>query len=135
MAYDKKKIFEQAKDAITKNNLFFIEDIIAFIPISKPTFYDYFPIESNELNTLKGLLEQNKTKTKSSIRAKLYKSEKAAELLALYRLICTPEEHQKLNQQYIDHSSKDGSMSPNLSNLSNEELEKRLNLVSKLETK
>jgi hypothetical protein len=35
----------------------------------------------------------------------------------------------------IDHSSKDGSMSPNLSNLSNEELEKRLNLVSKLETK
>jgi hypothetical protein len=81
------------------------------------------------------LLEQNKTKTKSSIRAKLYKSEKAAELLALYRLICTPEEHQKLNQQYIDHSSKDGSMSPNLSNLSNEELEKRLNLVSKLETK
>jgi hypothetical protein len=135
MAYDKKKIFEQAKDAITKNNLFFIEDIIAFIPISKPTFYDYFPIESNELNTLKGLLEQNKTKTKSSIRAKLYKSEKAAELLALYRLICTPEEHQKLNQQYIDHSSKDGSMSPNLSNLSNEELEKRLNLVSKLEKK
>jgi hypothetical protein len=35
----------------------------------------------------------------------------------------------------IDHSSKDGSMSPNLSNLSNEELEKRLNLVSKLEKK
>jgi hypothetical protein len=35
----------------------------------------------------------------------------------------------------IDHSSKDGTMSPNLSNLSNEELEKRLNLVSKLEKK
>jgi hypothetical protein len=35
----------------------------------------------------------------------------------------------------IDHSSKDGSMSPSLSNLSNEELEKRLNLVSKLEKK
>ena len=112
MAYDKKKIFEQAKDAITKNNLFFIEDIVAFIPISKPTFYDYFKIGSNELNDLKEMLEQNKTKTKSSIRAKLYKSEKAAELLALYRLICTPEEHQKLNQQYIDHSSKDGSMKP-----------------------
>lgn len=35
----------------------------------------------------------------------------------------------------IDHSSKDGSMSPALSNLSNEDLEKRLELVSKLEKK
>ena len=106
MAYDRNKIFEQAKEAITSHNLFFVEDIVAFIPCSKPTFYDFFPVESNELNELKELLEQNKIKTKSSIRAKLYKSQKAAELLALYRLIATPEEHQKLNQQYIDHSTK-----------------------------
>ena len=52
------------------------------------------------------MLEQNKIKTKSSIRAKLYKGEKAAELLALYRLICTNEERQMLNQNYIDITSK-----------------------------
>ena len=34
------------------------------------------------------------------------KSEKAAELLALYRLIATTEEHQKLNKSYVDHTSK-----------------------------
>lgn len=106
MAYDRKKIFEQAKEAIKKNNLFFIEDIVAFIPCSKFYFYDAFPVNSNEYNTLKELLEQNKIKTKSSIRAKLWQSSKAAELLALYRLICTPEEHKLLNQQYIDHSNK-----------------------------
>lgn len=106
MAYDKTKIFEQAKEAIKKNNLFFIEDIVAFLPCSKPTFYEFFPLESNELNALKDLLDDNKVKTKSSIRAKLWKSEKAAELLALYRLIATPEEHKKLNQSYIDHTSK-----------------------------
>lgn len=106
MAYDTIKLFEQAKQAIEKNNLFFIEDIVAFIPCSKPTFYEHFPIDSNELNILKELLDENKIKTKSGIRAKLWKSEKAAELLALYRLIATPEEHQKLNQSYIDHTSK-----------------------------
>ena len=106
MAYDKAKLYEQAKDAIEKNNLFFIEDIVAFIPCSKQTFYDYFPVDSDEMDTLKEMLEQNKIKTKSGIRAKLWKSEKAAELLALYRLIATPEEHQKLNQSYIDHTSK-----------------------------
>ena len=106
MAYDTQKLFEQAKEAVEKHNLFFIEDIVAFIPCDKTTFYRHFNTESNEYNTLKDLLEQNRIKTKSSIRAKLYKSDKASELLALYRLIATPEEHQRLNQQYIDHTSK-----------------------------
>ncbi len=105
MAYNKAEIYKQAEQAIKENNLFFIEDIVAFIPCSKPTFYDFFPPESNELNNLKGLLNNNKIKTKSAIRVKLFKSEKAAELLALYRLICTKEEHQLLNQQYVDHTS------------------------------
>jgi hypothetical protein len=106
MAYSKKKILEQAKKAIEENNLFFIEDIVAWLPCSKPTFYNFFPLESNELNTLKEMLEVNKTKTKSAIRAKLFKGNKASELLALYRLIATSEEHQKLNQSYVDHTSK-----------------------------
>ena len=102
MRYNKNKIYEQAEKAIKENNLFFIEDIIAWLPISKPTFYEYFPIDSYEINNLKELLDINKTKTKSAIRAKLFKGEKAAELLALYRLICTPEEHRLLNQQYVE---------------------------------
>lgn len=106
MAYDKNKIYNQAIEAIEKNNLFFIEDIVAFIPCTKKTFYEFFPVESDELHTLKDMLEQNRIKTKSSIRAKLYKSAKAAELLALYRLIATPEEHKKLNQSYVDHTTK-----------------------------
>ena len=106
MAYDKKKIYDQAIEAIKKNNLFFIEDVVAFLPIAKKTYYQWFPLESNESNELKELLDQNKIRTKSAIRAKLYKSEKAAELLALYRLIATPDEHRKLNQSYVDHTTK-----------------------------
>lgn len=105
MAYDKEKIYQQAEEAIKKNNLFFVEDIPAFLPCSRSTFYAFFSAGSDELDTLKSLLDDNKVKTKSSIRAKLWKSNKAAELLALYRLIATPEEHQKLNQSYIDHTT------------------------------
>ncbi len=113
MAYNRKKIFEQAKEAIEKNNLFFVEDVVAWLPISKPTFYEFFPVESNELNTIKDLLNINKTKTKSAIRAKLFKSDKAGELLALYRLICTPEEHRLLNQNYIEMKQiQDKDMTP-----------------------
>lgn len=105
MAYDKKKIFEQAKTEIVKNNLFFIEDIVAFLPCDKTTFYRFFPVDCNEYNILRELLETNKIRVKSSIRAKLYKSDKAAELLALYRLVATPEEHRLLNQQYIENKN------------------------------
>lgn len=106
MAYNKEKIYNQAIEAITKNNLFFIEDIVAWLPISKATLYEFFPLESDELNTLKDLLNINKIKTKSAIRAKLFKSDKAGELLALYRLICDDDERQKLNQQYIEMRQK-----------------------------
>ncbi len=122
MAYNQKKIFKQAEEEIVKNNLFFIEDIVAFIPCDKTTFYRFFPVESNEYNILKGLLEQNKIKTKSSIRAKLYKGSKASELLALYRLICTGEERQMLNQQYIESRVK-VETEPPLFNLDIEEEE------------
>lgn len=113
MAYNKKKIFEQAKEAITKNNLFFVNDIWAWLPCGRSWFYDAFPDGSDELDTLKCMLEQNKTRTKSAIRSKLFKSDKAGELLALYRLICTPEERQMLNQQYIEMKQiQDKDMTP-----------------------
>jgi hypothetical protein len=122
MAFDRDKLYQQAETAIKENNLFFIEDVVAFIPCSKPTFYEHFPIDSNELNNLKDLLEQNKIRTKSAIRAKLYKSPKASELLALYRLICTPEERKMLNQNYIELTGKDGKNLLPYQDMSREEI-------------
>ena len=62
MAYDKGKIFEQAKEAIEKNNLFFMGDVVAFLPISRETYYKYFPPESDENKKLREMLELNKKK-------------------------------------------------------------------------
>ena len=106
MAYDREKIYEQAKEAIKKNNLFFIEDVVAFISCGRSYFYEHFKDGMDEMDTIKEMLEENKIKTKSSIRAKLWKSNRASELLALYRLIATPEEHQKLNQSYVEQTTR-----------------------------
>jgi hypothetical protein len=102
MAYDRKKIFEQAKEVIVKNKLFFIEDIVAFLPISKPTFYEFFQVDSNEFNELKELLDSNKTELKVSMRSKWYKSDAPALQMALMKLISTPEELKKLSMNYQD---------------------------------
>ena len=110
MAYDKKKILEQAKEMIVKHKLFFVEDIVAFLPISKPTFYEYFPIESNEINDLKELLETNRVTLKVSMRSKWYNSNSPALQMALMKLIGNPEELKKLSMTYTDITSKDESI-------------------------
>ncbi len=106
MAYDRIKIFEQAKEVIVKHKLFFIEDIVAFLPCAKPTFYDFFPPESNELNELKGLLETNRTTLKVSMRSKWYTSNAPALQMALMKLIATPEELKKLSMQFVESENK-----------------------------
>lgn len=105
MAYDRVKIFDQAKEVIVKHNLFFIEDIVAFLPCSKPTFYEFFPVDSNEFNELKDLLETNRTELKVSMRSKWYESNAPALQMALMKLIATPEELKKLSVNYNENMS------------------------------
>ena len=102
MAYDKKKIFEQAKEMIVKHKLFFLEDIVAFLPCNKTTFYVFFPTESNESNELKELLNKNRTELKVSMRSKWYKSNAPALQMALMKLICNDEERRMLSMQHND---------------------------------
>lgn len=124
MAYSRKKIFEQAKDVIEKHKLFFIEDIVAYLPISKPTFYDYFKVGSNELNTIKELLGKNKVEVKVSMRSKWYKSDNATLQIALMKLISTNDERQRMSQNHTDITT--GGDKINMLNYSDEDRDKRI---------
>jgi hypothetical protein len=108
MAYDKNKVFEQAKEVIVKHKLFFVDDIVAFLPCSKQTFYDFYPVNSDQLDELKGLLEINRTTLKVSMRSKWYTSNAPALQMALMKLIATPEELRKLsmNHQVTEETEK-----------------------------
>jgi hypothetical protein len=97
MAYDKEKVYEQSLIAIEDNKLFFVEDVIAYLPCCKATFYDFFPQKSDELNTIKDALEKNKTTIKVSMRAKWYKSENPSLQIALMKMIATDDEAHRLN--------------------------------------
>ena len=102
MAYDKQKIFEQAKAEIVKHKLIFMDEVPDFLPCSRSTFYEYYPNDSDELDTLKSLISINKTQIKTSLRSKWYKSNAPALQMALMKLIATPEELKKLSMQYIE---------------------------------
>ena len=97
MAYKKDKLLDQSIDAVRKHKLFFIEDIMGFVPCNRSTWYNLFPAGSDELDTIKEELEKNKISIKVSLRKRFYDGDRTAELLALYKLICTPEERAMLS--------------------------------------
>lgn len=100
-AEDRKRIYETIKEKIIKDdNIYFLDSAIAYTPISRKTFYAWFPTNSEQYKELAELLEKNKLKTKDYIRIKLRMGDKASELLALYRMICTEEERKAIATNY-----------------------------------
>ena len=97
MAYDKVKIFNDSLQIIREHKLYFIEDIVAYLPCAKPTFYDMFPPGSNELNELKEELSVNRVHTKVKMRKKWEDSDNATLQMGLMKLIGTEEEAHRLN--------------------------------------
>lgn len=125
MANDQKKIYEKALRVAKKKGVYFIEDIIAFLPIGKTSFYEYYPIASNEMNAIVEILDGNKVKTKVEIREKLKAGSKAPELVALYKLLANDYERDALSMQRIDHTTKGKEIKPttiNYNELSSETL-------------
>lgn len=96
MAYNRVKIYEQALDIIDKKKLFFIEDVITLLPISKQTFYEFFKVDSNELDTIKEALDKNKIDVKNGLRNKWYNGNNPLTQMALYKLIGTEEEYHRI---------------------------------------
>ena len=105
MAYDRQKLYDEAIHLIPSMNLVFMYEVYDELGIDKTTFYDIFKADTEESNTFKRLLRQNKASTKRRIREKL-EDGKGAELIGLYKLLGNEDELRALNGQYIDHTSK-----------------------------
>lgn len=102
MAYNKKDLFDEAIKHIKEKKLFFIEDVVGFMSCTKSTFYAHFPIDSDEMNTIKEELENNRIAIKTSMRKKWYDSDNATLQIALMKLISTDDERKRISNTYID---------------------------------
>lgn len=96
MAYKTEELFDTAIEQIKKHKLFFIEDVIAFLPCCKSTFYEHFSNDSDYYKKMFEELETNRIEIKTSMRSKWYKSENPTLQMGLYKLIGTPEEAERL---------------------------------------
>lgn len=118
--YDKDEMIRKAIEAIREHNLFFIEDIIAYLPMGKTAFYDYFPNTSNEYKMMYDLLEVNRTSQKVKMRKKWSESDNATLQMGLMKLITTDEERKRLATSYME--TKQNHTTVDLSGISTDEI-------------
>ena len=120
--YKTEDLLKTAKEAIIKNRLIFIEDIIAFLPCHKSTFYEHFPNESDNYKTMFDMLETNRTTLKVSMRSKWYTSNAPALQMALMKLIASPYELRRLSMQFVE--SENTNKNIDAGKLTDEEIKK-----------
>lgn len=109
----RKRIYNKAKKIIVEKDIIFLNELISYLPIHIDTYYEYFPVASEESEALKEMIEQNKINKKKVIQKRWFDNEHDFKAqLALYKIIGTDEERKKLSQSYIDHTSKDKELKP-----------------------
>jgi len=103
MAYDTKELERQSLEAITKYKLIWIEEVISYLPCARSTFYDN---ELDKSDTIKAAILKNRNDLKVGLRKKWYESENATVQIALYKLIGTDDESDRINsqKQKVEHS-------------------------------
>ena len=74
-----------------------------YLGFSRSTAYEY---DLDKLDTIKGKLEENRQSVVNYLLQKWIKSDNATLQIAAMRIVAEEEDRQRLNQQYIDHTSK-----------------------------
>lgn len=105
-AFDKDALLKEALEILKKQGgIVSKNDLIAFLPCQKTTFFRLFPAGSPEMDKIDEAMELSKRRAVVSLRGKLYNSNNPTAWLALYKMICTEEERAVISMVKADITS------------------------------
>lgn len=102
-----KKYEKELLEVIKSKKIAFFDHCFGFTSFSRTTAYDY---KLNESDVIKAAIATNRATAKNYMLNKWIASENATLQIAAMRLLSNSVEHQKMNQSYIDHTSKGDSI-------------------------
>ena len=107
MGKTKKQHEKDIVEIIKEKKVKFIQHIFGYYPdLASSQFYN-LKLEQSE--RIKEAIARNKSKATGDLLDKWINSDNSTLQIAAYRLICTDEERQKLNQNYLELTGKDGA--------------------------
>ena len=99
----KKDYEKEILKVIKENNLYDVIDIFAFYSgCCRATFYNN---NLNNLDSIKKALDDNKIKTKQTLKGKWFKSDNPTLQIALFKLIATDEERKALSTNWNENQN------------------------------
>ena len=103
MGYDTNELERKAIEAIKEHGVIYIEEVCAYLPCSRATFYNH---GLDKLDTIKEALEDSRIIKKAELRKKWERSENATLNISLYKLLANEEELMRLSVQKIQQETK-----------------------------
>lgn len=98
-----KKYEEELLKVIKEKKIAFFDHCFGFTSFARRTAYEH---KLHESHVIKDAINQNRVTAKNYMLNKWIASDNATLQISAMRLLSDSEEHQKLNQSYIDHTSK-----------------------------
>lgn len=107
MAYKKKDLEAEMLKVIKEKKIAFLNHCFAYLSFSSATAYNH---ELEKLESIKEAINKNRVSAKNYMLNKWIGSENPTLQISAYRLLSDSEEHLKLNQSHIDHTTKGESV-------------------------
>jgi hypothetical protein len=107
--YEVEDLEKQAIAVIEAHKLVFIDEVCAYLPCSRSTFYEK---ELDKSDAIKSALHEVRTKKKLFLRTNWEESQNATLQMGLYKLLATPEELAALSMQNVDIKSNGQTIVP-----------------------
>ena len=102
---DTDKLFADVMAAIKAHNIWTISEVPCFVGVSRPTLYNHFPVGSERLDAIQAALDENKMKSRVSLRNAMFKKKDPSCLIALYKMVATPDERKALASHFLETST------------------------------
>jgi hypothetical protein len=109
--YEVEDLEKQAVAVIEAHKLVFIDEVCAYLPCSRSTFYEK---ELDKSDAIKSALHEVRTKKKLILRTNWEESQNATLQMGLYKLLATPEELAALSMQNVDIKSNGQTINPTI---------------------
>ena len=109
---------KQALKLIEEEKLVFIEDVVAFMPITRGTFYNH---GLHNLDSIREAIDNNKIRTKHNMRQDWLQADSAPLQLGLYKLLGTRDERLALSNSVENNIVQNITVS----DMSTEDIEKK----------
>lgn len=98
-----KKYEKELLEVIKSKKIAFFDHCFGFTSFSRATAYNH---SLDNLDSIKDAINENRVTAKNYMLNKWIASDNATLQISAMRLLSDSEEHQKLNQSYVDHSTK-----------------------------